>query len=186
MKENDKLAYKPFQKLSQRYLKGAVYGILLILTNILQSLPHFPPSIGGSRPLLMIPVVVCIAMFEGPVIGGVVGAAGGFLWDLFADRLLGFNALILLAICCACGLLSQFLIRNNLLSCMLMVGIALFLQGIFDWFFNYVISSQEHPFYVLFHMTIPNMIYSIILTPILYGMVYSTVKFLRNHEAKAK
>ena len=174
--------YKPILKLSRRYMKGIVYGVVLVVASILQSLPHFIPSFGGSKPLLMIPVVVCLAMFEGPVGGAVIGIAGGFLWDLFSDRLLGFNSLLLLMICCACGLLTRLLIRNKLLSSLLMTAGAVFVQGILDWFFNYVITSQDSPFFELCHYTLPNMLYTMILTPLVYIIIYRVARFLKKHD----
>ncbi len=167
--------------LSKDYLKWAAYGLILILTTIVQALPHGLPTIAGGRPLLMIPVVVCIAMFEGPVDGAIAGMAGGLLWDLFSDRLLGFNALILLILCCACGLLSQLLIRNNLISSMLMVCASLIVQGVLDWFFNHVLVRQPEPLYALLHLTIPRIVYTLVLTPLLYLVVYAVCRFLRSH-----
>jgi hypothetical protein len=76
MKDGNKSkAYHQVQRLSVRYLKGTAYGLVILLTAIIQSLPHALPSFGGARPLLIIPVVVCIAMFEGPVNGAIAGIA---------------------------------------------------------------------------------------------------------------
>lgn len=169
-------------RMSSRYLKWTVYGLILILTSVLQSLPDFPPRIFGVRPILMVTVTVCIAMFEGPVGGAAAGVAGGLLWDLFSDRLLGFNAFLLLIICCICGLLSQLLIRNNLLSSSLMAAAALFVQGIADWFFNYVLPSQSEPFYALFRLALPTVLYSLAVTPLLYIGIYAAKKFLLKHD----
>lgn len=179
---DDKRAYQPIQRLSSRYLKWTAYGVVILLSTILQSLPRLFPSVGGSHPILVIPVVVCIAMFEGPIGGAAAGIAGGILWDLFSDRLLGFNALLLLFICCACGLMAQLLIRNNLLSSLLMTAAALFSQGILDWFFNVVLLSESEPVYILLHLTLPNMLYSFVLTPIIYFIVYAMARKLRNRE----
>lgn len=179
---DDKRAYQPMQRLSRRYLKWAVYGAAILLAVILQSLPRLFPSVGGARPILVIPVVVCIAMFEGPIGGAAAGIAGGILWDLFSDRLLGFNALLLLFICCACGLMAQLLIRNNLLSSLLMTAAALFSQGILDWFFNVLLLSKSEPLYTLLHLTLPNMLYSFLLTPILYFIIYALARKLRSRE----
>ena len=97
----------PLHRLSGRYLKWTAYGLFLLLMCLLQAAPYLIPEIFGARPL--IPIVVSIAMFEGPVGGAAAGIAGGLLWDLYADRLFGFSALFLMAICCACGLLVRLL-----------------------------------------------------------------------------
>jgi rod shape-determining protein MreD len=183
MKTKDKLgASHLINRLSSRYLKWTAYGLILLLTSILQSLPRFLPEIGGSRPILIIPVVVFIAMFEGPVGGASAGIAGGILWDLFSDRLLGFNALLLLIICCACGLMSQLLIRNNLISSMLMTAAALFSHGIIDWFIYDLMLENDQPLNMLLWYTIPSFFYSLILAPLLYLLIYHVSRTLRNLE----
>lgn len=182
MNNNDKRAYQPIERLSSRYLKWAAYGLVILLACILQSLPRLFPAVGGAHPLLVVPVVVCIAMFEGPIGGAAAGIAGGILWDLFSVRLLGYNALMLMMICCFCGLMAQLLIRNNLLSSMLMTAAALLVQGLLDWFFNHVLISQPEPLYALTHITLPNMAYSLILTPLLYWIVYRVARALRKRE----
>jgi len=110
----------PLQRLSRRYLTWTAYGLLIVAAVILQSLPRGLPVIGGVRPVLIVPLVVCAAMYEGPVGGAAAGIAAGLLWDMFSDRLLGFHALLLLIVGCACGLLVRLLIRNNLLSALLL------------------------------------------------------------------
>ena len=69
----------PLRKLSGRYLKWTAYGLLLLGASLLQMAPRAIPSIFGARPLLLIPIVVSIAMFEGPIGGAAAGIAGGLL-----------------------------------------------------------------------------------------------------------
>ena len=144
--------------------------------------PRVFPAVFGARPLLLIPIVVSIAMFEGPVGGAAAGIAGGLLWDLYADRLFGFSALFLMAICCACGLLVRLLIRNNLLSAMLLFSGALLTQGLMDWFFNYVLWMKEDPLYMLGRMLLPDMAYTLVVSPLLYGLTLLIAKTLRKRD----
>lgn len=169
----------PLQRLSGRYLKWTAHGLLILITFLVQTAPHLIPSIAGAKPLLLIPVAIAIAMMEGPIGGAAAGIAAGLLWDLYADRLFGFNALILLVLCCASGLLVRLLIRNNLLSAMLLFSGALLIQGVADWFFYYVLWMREEPLYVLLHMTLPDMAYTLVLAPALYGLTLLVAKILR-------
>lgn len=169
------------RRLQGRYLKWTAYGLMILLACILQSTPHLF-TILGARPLLIVPVVISIAMFTGPVGGAAAGIAGGLLWDLYADRLLGFNALLLLILGCACGLLVHVLIRNNLLSAMLLIGGALLVQCLADWFFNHVLLGLDHPFYLLLHQVLPNMAYTLIVAPLLYGLTLLIARLLRRRE----
>lgn len=172
----------PLRRLSGRYLKWTAYGLLLLGAALLQMAPRAFPEIYGARPLLLLPVAVSIAMFEGPVGGAAAGIAAGLLWDLYAGRLFGFNALILLAICCAAGLLVRLLIRNNLLSALLLFTGALLIQGLLDWFFTYVLWMEEDPLYVLTRLMLPDMAYTLVVSPLLYGLTLLVAKTLRKRE----
>ena len=80
------------RRLGDRYLKWTAYGLLILLVTLLQATKGLIPPVFGVRPLLVVPLTVCIAMFTGPVGGAAAGIACGILWDLYAARLLGFNA----------------------------------------------------------------------------------------------
>ncbi len=175
-------SHNPMPKLSRRYLKWTAYGLILLVALLLQSAPHGFPEIAGGRPILLLPLAVAIAMFEGPVGGAAAGVAAGLLWDLFSDRLFGFNALLLMLLCCGCGLFVQLLMRNNLLSFLILTGGTLVIQGILDLFFNHILLSQAEPGYVLLHLLLPNALYTLALSPLLYAAIYGTARLLRKRE----
>ena len=174
MADDEKLHGKnPVPRLAGRYIKWTAYGLLILLFSILQSTPRLIPEICGASPLLLVPLTVCIAMYAGPVGGATAGIAGGFLWDLYSDRLLGFNALLLLV---------RLLLRNNLLSALLLVGGALLFQGLADWFFTVLLLGRDSPLYVLLHMTLPDLLYSLVLAPLIYALVTGVTRLLRHRE----
>lgn len=172
----------PFRKLSGRYLKWTAYGLFLLLMCLLQAAPYLIPEIFGARPLLVVPTVVFIAMFTGPIGGAAAGIAGGLLWDLYSDRLLGFNAIVLLIICCACGLLVRLLIRNNLLSALLLGGGRSAVPGPDGLVFQLRPAEGSEPWYMLLHLTLPNALYTLILSPLLYGLTRLIAHILRKRE----
>ena len=184
MGEEDKGLHKnPVPRLAGRYIRWTAYGLLILLFSLIQSLPHGLPRIAGVLPVLMVPLTGCIAMQVGPVGGAVAGAAAGFLWDLYASsRLLGFNALLLLIIGCFSGLLVRLLIRNNLLSALLLVTGSLLVQGLSDWCFNFVLFKEEELLFLLLYDVLPAMAYTLVLSPLVYGLVYGITRILRNRE----
>lgn len=183
MNQPDKLGdHNPMHRLSARYLKWTAYGLWLLLICVLQNTPRLLPEILGARPVLVVPLVVCIALYTGPLGGAAAGVAAGLLWDMYSTRLLGFNALLLLVIGCVCGLLVRLLIRNNILSAMLLMTAALVLQGLADWLGNYVILAVEDAGFVLLHTILPNMAYTLVLSPLLYLITRAIAKGLAKRE----
>ena len=59
----------------------AVYGVIILLAHIFQNILTIFPEIASVRPVLLISVALCIAMFEGEVVGAVAGLLSGALWD---------------------------------------------------------------------------------------------------------
>ena len=78
--------------------------------------------------------------------------------------------------------LVRLLIRNNLLSALLLAAGALLFQGLMDWFFNYVLLRGSEPWYMLLHLTLPNALYTLILSPLLYGLTRLIAHILRKRE----
>lgn len=178
-----KIAEKePMRRLGDRYLKWTAYGLLILLVTILQATRGLIPPVFGVRPLLVVPLTVCIAMFVGPVGGAAAGIACGILWDLYAARLLGFNALLLLATGCICGLLITLLMRNNLLTALLLSAAALLFVGLMNWLCHTVLLQEPEAGFILLRRVLPTLGYSFVLTPLLYGATFLTAHILKRRE----
>ncbi len=171
----------PLTAVREKYVQWTAYGLLLLVAFLLQSAPH-ALEIGGAKPLLLLPLVVAIGLFTGPVGGGAAGAVAGFLWDIYADRLMGFHGLFLLCVGCTCGLLVVLLMRNNLLTATLLCGAALVLQVLYDWGIVYCIMGRDRPFAALWHTYLPCALYTLLVAPLLYLLTYFVTRFLRRHD----
>lgn len=184
MNEPRKLQDKPMvMQLKGSWVYATAYGLLLLLTLLLQMAPHGFPAIAGIRPLPVIPLTVFVAMFEGPFTGGVFGAAAGFLWGIFSFRLLGFDALLLLAIGCVCGLLIYLLIRNNWLSALLLGAAATLSVCLLDWlFFTAIWVDSADALFALGRRVLPCVLYTVVLSPLLYFITYHIAKHLKQTE----
>ena len=136
----------------------------------MQMTPNGFPAPFGARAVLLLPVTVCIAIFSGPIAGGWAGIVIGLFWDVYADRLFGLNAFLLLLIGCTCGLLVRLLLRNNLLTAIILTGGALTVHGLLDWFLNLALLKADGSFYALWHITMPNLLYTWLLALPLYGL----------------
>lgn len=166
-------------RIDRMYLRWIAYGIVLLVVSIIQAAPRVLPAIGGAHPYPLISAVVCIAMFEGPLVGAAVGVGGGLLWAVYADRLFGLDALLLLVLGCICGLLVQVLLRNNWLTALLLNGAVILVYTILDWLLRYVLFAQGHVFFALWHILLPNALYTFAVSPIMYWLSYRIARNLR-------
>jgi len=153
-------------KIPYKYLKWTLYTVILLFMFFLQFTKGMLPQFFGTRPVLLIAFVVCLAMYEGDTYGGAFGLITGLLWDFSANRVFGYNAILLMAIGIVVGLIATYLMQNNIFSALILCGAAIFLVETSDWFFYYVLWGYDLPIYVFFRYYFLTMVYSALSIPI--------------------
>lgn len=156
--------------------KHIVYALLLLILYILQTTPRLF-MIREVKPMWVIPAAIVIAMYEGEFVGGVYGAAAGILCDAGAvprqsggSVLFGFNGFLLCAFCVACGLLIIYLLRCNLLGCMLFVTVTMLARGSLEYLFAYGMWRHDGGWMIYLYYTLPTTIYTLVVTPLIFRL----------------
>lgn len=168
----------------RNYSSIAIYSLGALLLMLLQTAPNAFPTIWYARPVPLVVYVVCVGVFEGAKAGGLIGTVSGLLWGLYSFRLFGFDALILLVIGCAAGLMVEWLLRANFLSAALLCSCAVLLQALVEWFCTYVIFEREDVFAILLQVYLPNCLYTVLLMPLIYWCVLRMAHFLRRNKER--
>ena len=146
-----------------------VYGAVFVFLYVFQCTPGFL-EIGGIKPILLIPAAVTLAMYEGEFIGGLYGALAGLLCGLSSPMRFGFDAMLLLCLSVAGGLLVIYLMRRTLVTAYLLVFVSMLLRCCLAYFFSYGIWGYENGEAVFWHSTIWTILYSTLLTPVFFWM----------------
>ncbi len=153
---------------TKRYL---MYALIIFLAHILQNIvPIFPES-ASVRPILLISVAVCIAMFEGELVGAVAGAFAGILWDTVTVTADGYNALYLMIACAVCGVLLRIFMRNNIITYFIMNSSIMFIYLVSYVLFFITARGIDGGGQVFLRYYLPMGIYSFILTPLWYYLI---------------
>ena len=149
--------------------KHVLLVLLLVCAFVLQTTPRLF-EIYGVKPNLLVPMAVCIAMYEGDFSGGVYGALAGLLCDLASFTLFGFNGLILLLCGTAVGLLEIYWIRQKLSNALLCAGGALLLRAFLEYFFYFQVWGYDDVGWLLLRQTLPTVLYSMVPVPLFYRL----------------
>jgi rod shape-determining protein MreD len=163
----------PTNKRSKQILisgKHVVYGVLLLLFYVLQTTPRLF-EIAGVKPVLVLPLAIAIAMYEGEFIGGIYGVLAGLLCDMGGFSLFGFNGFIFCFAAIAAGLLIIYMMQCNVAGCMLFVLVAMMLRGGVGYIFAYGIWEYENAWRVFAMQTLPTMVYTTIVAAPVYYLV---------------
>lgn len=124
-----------------------------------------------AKPLLLIPLAVCIAMREDIMISCAAGVISGFMLDSAMGKLFGYNAFLMLAVCMFTSLLFMYLMRQNVINIIWITAVAALLQGSLDFLFYYAIWGQENVSVIFTGTFLPSMLFTVLSSPVIYFIV---------------
>jgi rod shape-determining protein MreD len=131
--------------------KMTVYGLYIILLSVLQVTWPDSAVIFGSRPDLILILVVLSGYLFGMVDGFIVGLASGFMRDMFAGQTLGLGMLLFMYIGLAASvLLRRFLRRNILLGVIQVVLFTVIYSIVLDLLTFWVPPIVDAPYSLTF------------------------------------
>ncbi len=154
--------------------RGSLALILLVLS-VLQNTDGFFPQIFGVRALLLIPAVICIAMFERDLPGMLFGLFAGALWDMNAGGA-SFNAFYLLTVGFICGTLINTIMRNNIITASILAVVFTPIYIVGYWFFHYIVGGLDQAGFMFIRYYLPSIFYTVLLLPPMFIIVRSIEK----------
>ena len=151
------------------FQKYTLYFFLLLFLYVIQTTPGLL-AVGPNKPLLVLGAVVCIAMKEKELVGGVYGAVGGMLCDLSAFTYYGFYSISFLLIGAAVGLAVTFLVRDKLSNAVILVLGSMTVVKLWEYFFSYGIWGYDPTGRIFWTRILPTVAYSTLWTPLWYWL----------------
>ena len=123
-------------------LKWGCYVLALFVCAALQTTPGLF-QLGQAKPLLVLPLCLAVAVFEGEFAGALLGTVGGLLWDYAAGRTVGMLALELLLLCFGVSVLVQLYLQVNPGNFAAVNTMTALLVLSLDWLFFYYMPSYS-------------------------------------------
>ncbi len=150
-------------------------ALILLLLSVLQNTDGFFPQIFGVRALILIPAVVCMAMYERDIWGMLLGLFAGALWDITASGA-SFNALYLLTVGFVCGTLINTIMRNNVVTAMILSTLATLIYNIGYWAVSFVGGGMDNSGFILVRYYLPSILYTMLFIPLTFITVRAVEK----------
>ena len=123
-------------------LKWGCYVLALFVCAALQTTPGLF-QLGQAKPLLVLPLCLAVAVFEGEFAGALLGTVGGLLWDYAAGRTVGMLALELLLLCFGVSVLVQLYLQVNPGNFAAVSTVTALLVLSLDWLFFYYMPGYS-------------------------------------------
>ena len=159
-----------FTSSRNKYIRRALTVCLVFATALFQH-TGLLPSVLGAPAMALVPLTVCIAMYERSIPGMCFGVLAGLLWDFATSGGDGFFAVILTATGFFSGMLVTFVFRNNIRSALIISFLSLSICNISYWVIFILRKGYEGAFDVLFTRYLPSVLYSLVYVFIYYYIV---------------
>lgn len=117
--------------------------------------------------------------------GLVVGFLSGLLTDIMFSDLIGFYAFIYMIIGYANGFFKKIFYDDDIKLPIALIAISDFLFGNIVFIFMFVMRSRFDYLYHLTNIIIPELIYTVLVTLILYQIILYINKKLETHEKRS-
>lgn len=166
-KKNQKLTRN--EKRRNLIIKWALFFFLACLAYIICT----ANTDGLVRPLTLIPLALCISMYERQeIVAAVTGGVCGLILDSACDRLFGFNAFLLTALSLLTALFFLYLLRRTFINLLWICTASTVIHSLLDYLFFYAIWNYDDSGFIFLHYTLPSMVLTVISCPVVYLIVY--------------
>ncbi len=156
--------------------RRAVLAALMLLTFTFQQTGGLFPAPFGVHAMLLVPLTICIAMFEREFAGIFFGLAAGVMLDSFSSQSVVFNSLFFTIIGFAAGSLITYLMRNNLLCATIMTSASALVYSTLLFILYAVSDAVDSPILIYFRYYFTSALYTVLLTPLYYFLVRAVSK----------
>lgn len=149
-----------------------LYYLLIMLSFIIMT------SGTWLKPVLLVPVALCIAVNNDLLGSAFTGAFCGLLTDIACGRLFGYNAVLLTVFCVAVSLSFELCLRYKFINFMWVSALVSFIQCWLDYKFYYQIWNYSDVERIFTHVTMHVWILTVISAVFIYLIVKVINHFL--------
>ena len=162
-----------------------ISGILVILCFVLQTTVFKGIAFGGIVPNLMIILTASFGLMRGERTGLMFGFFCGLLSDIFFGSVIGLNAMIYMYIGYANGKFNRIFFPENIKLPMVLILVSDLVYGFAYYVILFLMRGRFHFTYYFIHIILPETVYTILVTLILYPAVLWINKKLEDIEQRS-
>ncbi|OON94695.1 MAG: rod shape-determining protein MreD [Candidatus Epulonipiscioides saccharophilum] len=158
---------------------------ILIFSFTLQNTLGDSIRIADIAPNFLIMIVVAFSILRGEKEGAIIGFLAGFIYDIPYNYIFGMYTIIYMSIGYICGKLHPFCYRENrILPLMCTVFSSLFFSSVN--ILRFVLIGNINFSYFYLRIVLPELVYTTLLTLVVYRCIYFINSKLEEHEKKSR
>ena len=157
-------------------IRRVLLVLVAVVTALIQHTRGFNLSVGSVAPMLLVPFVVCVAMYERSLAGLSYGVIAGALWDFASTGADGMYTLMLATIGFGTGVIITFYIRNRLASAVVLSFISSLAVSVAYWMMFVLRKGFDGTWTILLTRFLPVAVYSTLFVFVYYYLVGLIIK----------
>lgn len=162
-----------------------ISAVMVLFCFVLQSTVFKELEFAGIVPNLMIVLTASFGFMRGEKTGLIVGFSCGFLIDIFFGGVLGLYAMIYMYIGYLNGKFNRLFYPEDIKLPLALIFVSDFIYGFLCYLTLFLLRGRFHFSYYFFHIILPEMVYTILVTLLLYPTVLWINKKLEDREQRS-
>lgn len=152
------------------FVKYTAFSLEILLCYIIQSNHVLSPAVFGGRPVMMLPIAMTIAVFEGEIPSIVFAVICGILADAGYSGPIGYYAILLAILCYTVSILMENYIRTNLLTVIMIGALSIPIMIIGQFMLFYVLMGYGNEWHYFLTHYVSRIVYTFAYVPVFYGI----------------
>lgn len=161
-----------------------VYILLVLSCFLLQTTLFQWMELADIVPNILIILAVSIGYMRGQKEGMFIGVMCGLCVDLMYGNVIGYYALLYMSVGFVSGYANFFYEPGDFAMPLVLIGVGDLMYGILFYVLSFLLRARLHFFYYLRRIIVPEIIYTVILSIILYKVIHSINEMLLKFEHK--
>lgn len=160
-------------------------AVIIIICFLLQSTLFQALSFAAISPNLLIVVVSSFGFMRGKKEGMFIGFFCGLIVDMFFGNVLGFYALIYMYIGYLNGFFRKLFFPDDINLPLILISVSDLVCNFLIYFFLFLFRGKFQLGYYLMHIMIPELVYTLLVTVILYFIILKINQRLEKAEKRS-
>ena len=171
--------------MKKKIRRFVITAVIVILCYLLQCTVFPYLELASVRPNLMLIVTAAFGFLRGPKTGMWIGFFSGLFMDIQFGSVLGLYAWIYLLIGSVNGIIGERYFEEDVKLPLLLIAGSEFVYGLVIYFLMFLLRSEFDFFYYLMHVIIPELIYTVGVTVLMYQWILWINKKLEAEEKRS-
>ena len=165
-------------------LRKIIVAAMIITGYLLQTTLFKAITLAGIVPNILLIITSSFGFMRGKNEGMFIGFFSGLIIDIFFGKIMGFYALVYMFIGFVNGFFRRIFYPEDIKLPMILIGFSDLLYSFLCYIFLFMLRGKLHLSYYFVHIMLPEVVYTVLVTLIIYKIILSVDEWLESREVR--